>query len=128
MSLSSFVVFLTIFVINSVQRYGDEKGVRMSKLTKETIKKLTQLSRIACTEEEQESLLRDLEKVLVYFEQLNEIDTENVEPCNHVIPDIVNVMREDEVGPTLPQEEFFRNAPAKPFDGMIRVPPVLKQG
>lgn len=99
----------------------------MSKLNKEIVKKLTQLSRIACTEEEQDSLLRDLEKVLAYFEQLEEIDTSNVAPCKHVLPNVVNVMREDVVGATLSREDFLRNAPSKPFAGMIRVPPVLKQ-
>lgn len=99
----------------------------MSRLNKETIKKLTQLSRIGCTEEEQDALLKDLEKILVYFDQLEEIDTENVAPCNQVIPDIANVMREDVVGQTLSRDKFLANAPSKPFAGMIRVPPVLKQ-
>lgn len=99
----------------------------MSTLNKETIKKLTQLSRIACTEEEQDKLLSDLEKILAYFEQLKEVDTENVTPCNHVLADIVNVMRDDVVGPTLSRDKFLANVPAKPFAGMVRVPPVIKQ-
>lgn len=98
----------------------------MTKLNKETIKKLTQLSRIACTEEEQDKLLQDLGKILDYFEQLSEINTDNVIPCNHVLADIVNVMREDVVGPTLSRDKFLADAPAKPFAGMIRVPPVIK--
>lgn len=99
----------------------------MSKLTKETIKKLTQLSRIACTDQEENDLLRDLEKILVYFEQLEEINTDNVLPCNQVIPGIVNVMREDVVSDILPRDKFLANVPGKPFAGMVRVPPVLKQ-
>ncbi len=98
----------------------------MTKLNKETIKKLTQLSRIACTEEEQDKLLQDLGKILDYFEQLSEINTDNVTPCNHVLAGIVNVMREDVVGPTLSRDKFLADAPAKPFAGMIRVPPVIK--
>lgn len=98
----------------------------MSNLNKETIKKLTQLSRIACTEEEQDKLLSDLAKILTYFEQLEQINTDNVPPCNHVLADIVNVMRDDVIGPTLSREKFLANAPAKPFAGMIRVPPVIK--
>lgn len=99
----------------------------MSKLDKNTIKKLTQLSRIACSEEEQDELLNDMGKILTYIEQLQEIDTTDTPPCNHVLSEIVNVTREDAIGKTLPRDEFLANAPAKPFAGMIRVPPVLKQ-
>lgn len=99
----------------------------MALLNKQTIKMLTSLSRISCTEEEQEALLTDLQKILNYIDQLNEVDTENTPPCNQVIPNMANVMREDEVGMTLPRAIFLANAPAQAqIGGMIRVPPVLK--
>lgn len=98
----------------------------MAKLDKETIKQLTRLCRIDCSEEEQESLLKDLKKILDYIEQLQEIDTENVPPCNHVLEGMANVMREDIVGEVLNREIFLANAPVH-IGGMIRVPPVIKQ-
>lgn len=94
-------------------------------LDKETIKKLTKLSRIDCTPDEQESILNDLKKILVYFEQLEEIDTTNIRPYSHVMEDIVNVFREDIVEPTMSREDFLANAPSH-IGGMIRVPPVIK--
>ena len=97
----------------------------MAALNKETIKTLVTLSRIHCSEEEIEDLLRDLQKILSYVEQLDEVNTENVLPCNQVIQGICNVMREDEVKPTLPREIFLENAPSQ-IGGMIRIPPVLK--
>lgn len=97
----------------------------MSKLTKESIKNLVKLSRIDCSEEEQDALLRDLEKILNLFEQLEEIDTENVSPCNQVIEGMANVMRDDIVGDVMPREVFLSNAPSQ-IGGMIRVPPVIK--
>jgi len=97
----------------------------MSDLNKETIKYLTQLSRIECTEAEQESLLKDLQKILNYVEQLQEVETENVLPCNHVLAGMQNVMREDIPGETMPREVFLNNAPAH-TGGLIRVPPVIK--
>ena len=97
----------------------------MAELDKNAIKTLSQLSRIDCTEEEQEALLEDLKKILKYIEQLNEIDTTHLMPCNHVLDDIANVMREDIVGSTMPREEFLANAPSH-VGGMIRVPPVMK--
>ncbi len=98
----------------------------MVKLDKETIRKLTRLCRIDCTEEEQETLLKDLKKILAYIEQLQEIDTTNVAPCNHVLESMYNVMREDAIGPVLNREDFLGNAPSH-IGGMIRVPPVIKQ-
>ena len=97
----------------------------MAKLTKESIKNLVKLSRIECTEEEQDALLLDLEKILELFNQLDEIDTENVSPCNQVIEGMANVMREDTVGDIMPREVFLSNAPSQ-IGGMIRVPPVIK--
>jgi aspartyl-tRNA(Asn)/glutamyl-tRNA(Gln) amidotransferase subunit C len=97
----------------------------MADLNKKTIEELSKLSRIGCTEEEQEAILEDLKKILNYVEQLREIDTEHVPPCNHVLDDIVNVTRDDVVGEILKREEFLANAPSH-IGGMIRVPPVLK--
>lgn len=97
----------------------------MAQIDREMIKKLTKLSRIECTPEEQDALLKDLQSILVHFEQLQEVDTQNVHPCNHVLEDMVNVMREDVVGETMPREVFLANAPSQ-IGGMIRVPPVIK--
>lgn len=98
----------------------------MANLNKETIKYLTALSRIDCSEEEQEKLLKDLRSILDYFEQLQELDTTGIPPCNIVLEDMQNVLREDVVGETMPRETFLNNAPAQ-VGGMIRVPPVIKQ-
>lgn len=97
----------------------------MANLDKETIKKLTQLCRIDCSEEEQESLLQDLEKTLSYIEQLQEINTDDVLPCNQVLENMGNVMREDVIGEVLNRELFLENAPSH-IGGMIRVPTVIK--
>lgn len=96
----------------------------MSHLNKELIKKLTQLSRIDCTPEEQAGLLQSLETILSYVDQLQEVDTEAVKPCNHVLAAINNVMRDDVIGETLPREIFLNNSPAH-SGGRIRVPPVI---
>lgn len=98
----------------------------MANLNKKTIQALTRLCRIDCTEEEQDALLHDLQKILNYVEQLQEIDTEQIPPCNHVLDDIYNVTREDKIGKLLNRDDFLANAPAH-IGGMIRVPPVIKQ-
>jgi|EndMetStandDraft_7_1072992.scaffolds.fasta_scaffold1469921_2 aspartyl-tRNA(Asn)/glutamyl-tRNA(Gln) amidotransferase subunit C len=98
----------------------------MAELDKKAIKNLTALSRIDCSDEEQEQLLKDLKSILNYIELLREIDTEHVPPCNHVLEDIVNVTREDIPGDPMPREVFLANAPSH-IGGLIRVPPVFKQ-
>jgi len=99
----------------------------MRHLNKDSIKKLSKLCRIDCSENEQESLLNDLEKILSYVDQLQEVDTENVPVCNHVLADMANVMREDSVGETIPREVFLALAPEH-TGGMVRVPPVIVKG
>jgi aspartyl-tRNA(Asn)/glutamyl-tRNA(Gln) amidotransferase subunit C len=94
-------------------------------LDKKTIKTLVTLSRIDCTEAEQDDLLDNLQKILSYIDLLDEIDTTDVAPCNQVIAGTCNVMREDVVGETLPRDVFLENAPSQ-IGGMIRVPPVMK--
>ncbi len=98
----------------------------MAQLTKETIRYLSQLCRIHCSEEDEEAMLRDLQGILGYIEQLQAIDTEGVPPCSHVIAGMNNVMREDIIGKSLSREVFLDNAPDH-VGGMIRVPPVLQQ-
>lgn len=96
----------------------------MGKLDKETIQELSRLCRIDCSEEEQESLLEDLKKILNHIEQLQQIDTENVPACNHILEGMANVMREDCIGELLSRESFLANAPSH-VGGMIRVPSVI---
>ncbi len=97
----------------------------MSDFKDSEIDKLIKLCRIECTAEEKQKLQSQLASLLKYFEQLNEVETEGVEPCNRVLETLSNVMREDEVGELLPRETFLANAPAH-VGGMIRVPPVIK--
>ncbi|MGA8165354.1 MAG: Asp-tRNA(Asn)/Glu-tRNA(Gln) amidotransferase subunit GatC [Waddliaceae bacterium] len=97
----------------------------MSQLKREDIHYLAQLCRIRCTEEEEASLAKDLEDIRGYVKKLDEVDTENIPPCHHVLENFVNVMREDKAGETLPREAFLSNAPSH-IGGMIRVPPVIK--
>ena len=97
----------------------------MQKFTKQTIHNLARLSRIGCSEDEQEALLRDLEKIVAYVELLDEVDTSDVSPCNHVLSWNGNVIREDVVGETLARDVFLANAPSQ-IGGLVKVPPVIK--
>lgn len=101
-------------------------GKSMPNVDEETLKNLTKLSRIRCSEEEEGALLKDLKNILNYVEQMQEVDTQHVPPCYQVLDDMANVMREDKAGPSLPREIFLANAPSQ-IGGMIKVPTVIKQ-
>lgn len=99
----------------------------MAQLDKKMIKYLAELSRIAVNEEEEDSLLKDLKKIISYVEQLNEVDTTHVAPCTYVTQCVDKTpLRNDAVETTLTREQFLKGAPQQ-IAGMVRVPPVMKQ-
>ena len=83
------------------------------------------LARIDLTDEETARFQGQLDQVLHYVEQLNELDVEDVEPTAHAIP-VYNVLRKDEVGQSLGHAEVMANAPAA-SDDQIRVPKIIDQ-
>ncbi len=94
------------------------------KITREEVEHVARLARLELTEEEKERMRAQLDSILQYMEKLNELDTTAVEPTSHVIP-LVNVMREDELRPSLPQEEALANAPDRQ-DVFFRVPRIIE--
>jgi aspartyl-tRNA(Asn)/glutamyl-tRNA(Gln) amidotransferase subunit C len=97
----------------------------MSKISKEELETLEKLSRVRLTAEEREKLLENLGRVLAYVKLLDEVNTEGVKPCSHVISTMRAPLREDEPMRLIPREEFLKNAPAH-VGGMIKVPQVIK--
>ncbi len=77
-----------------------------------TVQYVADLARIHLTEEESKKFAEQLDKILSYFQSLQKIDTETVEPTFHVLP-LKNVFREDVVKPSLSQEEVLAIAPKK---------------
>ena len=62
--------------------------------------------------------------VLKYFEKLNAVDVEGVEPTAHAVP-LTNVLREDEPRESLSHEAAMRNAP-KTANGLFIVPKIVE--
>jgi aspartyl-tRNA(Asn)/glutamyl-tRNA(Gln) amidotransferase subunit C len=96
----------------------------MSRISTDQVKHVAHLARLAITEEEANTLTQQLDKIITFAEQLNEVDTDHVEPTSHVL-EIKNVMREDVAKPGLPNEEVLKNAPDHQ-DGQIKVPPIIE--
>ena len=91
-------------------------------ITVKDVEHVAKLARLELTEEEKEKFTSQLGDVLKYVEQMNEVDTSNVEPMAHAI-DFVNVMREDEVKYEQTKEELMSNAPDAE-DGFFKVPKI----
>jgi aspartyl-tRNA(Asn)/glutamyl-tRNA(Gln) amidotransferase subunit C len=96
----------------------------LTRITIDEVKYVANLARLAITEEEAEKFTNQLDAIISFAEQLNELDTDHVEPTSHVL-DIKNVMREDIAKPGLPVEEVLKNAPDHE-NGQIRVPSIIE--
>lgn len=92
-------------------------------VTRKDVEHIAELARLKFKDEELESFTDQLNEILAYMEQLNELDTENVEPLLHPVEDS-NVFREDEMKPSIEREDALRNAPQRD-DEFFKVPKVI---
>jgi aspartyl-tRNA(Asn)/glutamyl-tRNA(Gln) amidotransferase subunit C len=81
------------------------------------------LARLTFSDSEKEKLTSELNEILRYMEQLNALDTDNVEPLLHVI-DYGNVFRDDALQPGLDREQALANAPSR-NNLFFKVPKVI---
>ncbi len=88
------------------------------------VKYVAHLARIALTPEEEEKFGAQLAHILGYVEKLDQLDVSQIEPTAHAVP-LVNVVRRDEVRPSLSNEEALRNAPAK-ANGLFMTPKIVE--
>lgn len=89
-------------------------------VTKDDVKKVARLSRIAVPEERLEALAGELNGILGWIEQLNEVDVDGVEPMTSVVETSLP-MREDIVMDGDKVDDVLANAP-KSDAGFFVVP------
>jgi len=82
------------------------------KINKEVIAKLSSLSKLKFNKEETELISEDLSKMVNFINQLNELETDGIEPLIHMNEEINN-WREDKVGEVLSQEKALTNSPVQ---------------
>jgi aspartyl-tRNA(Asn)/glutamyl-tRNA(Gln) amidotransferase subunit C len=87
------------------------------------IEKVALLARLKLTEEEQTRLGRQFTGILKHIDQLNQLDTDDVEPTSHVLP-LQNVFREDEAKKAFEDGEYLPLAP-KQNKGHYEVPQII---
>lgn len=90
---------------------------------REQVRKVAHLARLELTETEEEQFAGQLSSILDYFQQLSELDTENVAPTTRAI-DVSNVERADELQPYGDREALLQSAPDQEGD-YFKVPKIL---
>ncbi|MBL1147822.1 MAG: Asp-tRNA(Asn)/Glu-tRNA(Gln) amidotransferase subunit GatC [Pseudomonadota bacterium] len=89
-----------------------------------TVEKIARLARIRVSEEEKVKFAGELNGIMQWIEQLQDVDTEGVEPMTSVV-DMSLHMREDEVTDGGMQEKILANAP-EAAEGFFVVPKVVE--
>ena len=89
-----------------------------------TVKHISKLSRISLDEEKAKKLETDLNSIFKWIEQLNELNTDNVEPLNSVAETKLR-LRKDEIKSNDIRDEILKNSPEKNKDFFV-VPKVVE--
>ncbi len=84
------------------------------------VRRVAELAKIALTEQEGVRLHAEMEAILAFARQLQGLDVTDVHQTQHILP-IANVLRADEVQPSLPREQILAAAPARE-DAFMAVP------
>ena len=92
-------------------------------VTRKEVEHIAELARLKFKDEELESFTIQINEILAYMDQLNELDTENVEPLLHPVEGN-NVFRKDATKPSIEREDALKNAPQKD-DEFFKVPKVI---
>lgn len=99
--------------------YNDDMDIK-----REDILHLAELSNFSLSEEEIESLGGDLQNIIKYISQLDELDVSGVEPTYQVF-EMENVWREDEIVRQDADREQLLALTVESQDNQIKVPKVL---
>ena len=94
-----------------------------SRISAETVAKVARLARLDVTPDEVSRLTSQLDGMLEHFADIDALELTDVEPMTQPYP-LVNVMRDDEVAPSLDRDEVLAMAPSAE-DGRFRVPPII---
>lgn len=92
-------------------------------VTIKDVEHIAKLAKLEFSDSEKEKFTHQFNDILKYMEQLNSVDTTNVEPLSQVI-DLQNVFRDDVIKPSISTEEALKNAPDKTGEH-FKVPKVI---
>ncbi len=93
------------------------------KIDIKTVDEIAHLARLEFNDEAKGEILNDMNRMLVFVDKLNELNTDAVEPLIYMSNE-TNILREDEPVKTVTQAEALKNAPKKDSD-YFKVPKVI---
>lgn len=93
------------------------------KLSTSDVEYVARLARLEISEAEKDKFTAQLNDILRYIDQLNELDTAGVAPMSHAIA-VTNAFREDKVLESLGTQKALANAPDARGE-FLRVPKVI---
>lgn len=94
------------------------------KINIETVQHMAFLVRLGITEKEAEAFSSQLSAIIDYFQLLNEVNTDHIPPATQ-LAGLRNVLRRDEIAPSMDREAFLANVPRCAGD-YVEVPVVLE--
>jgi aspartyl-tRNA(Asn)/glutamyl-tRNA(Gln) amidotransferase subunit C len=95
----------------------------MSAISRDEVANLARLARIAMSDAELDHLASELDVILGAVARVQEVASNDIPATSHPL-DVSNVVREDEVVPSLSPDEALSGAPAKD-DQRFKVPQIL---
>ena len=95
-------------------------------ITRETVDYISELAQLEPDDAECERMRGELQQLITYMNILNRIDTAGTEPMSHPFP-VRNVLRDDEVMPSLPRSALLANAPESDGEFFL-VPMAVERG
>jgi len=96
------------------------------RITLADVDHVAELGRLGLTPEERERMREQLNAILAYVDQLNQLDTSRIPPSAQVVA-LDNVTRPDVARPGMSLLDVLGNAPARQ-DDFFQVPPVFDEG
>ncbi|WP_431841365.1 Asp-tRNA(Asn)/Glu-tRNA(Gln) amidotransferase subunit GatC [Calidifontibacter indicus] len=97
----------------------------MSSLSRDEVAHVAMLARIQLSDAELDKLAGQLDQIVGFVGQVNDIAADDIPPMSHPLP-LTNVTRHDEVRPSLTQQEALSGAPASDL-GRFEVPRILDE-
>ena len=93
-------------------------------ITRAEVRHIALLARLSFSDVEEEAFAEQLDHILGYFQRLNDLNTDQVEPTAHITP-MATPFRDDVVENAPASEQWLANAPAR--DGaFVKVPKIIE--
>ncbi|WHA04668.1 Asp-tRNA(Asn)/Glu-tRNA(Gln) amidotransferase subunit GatC [Candidatus Bandiella numerosa] len=93
-------------------------------ISKSEVKRITELSSIACSEDELSSYMKDLSKIIELFDKLKYVNTDNIEPLYNVIDDNLRLRKDVSIKKNT-KKDILKNVPKSKY-GFYVVPKMIE--